>query len=136
MPIVAVLRDQLVELKAASDGHEVVFGSIHGQPFTPSNIRKRAAAAWAAENAKRAEREPPPLRPIGLHECRHTFVSLMHDAGLSLERIGDYAGHSSTYMTDRCRHLLAGHEDETRRLVDAYLARADIASRIGQVGRP
>jgi integrase len=133
VPIVAVLRDQLAELKAGGDQGEFVFGSIHGQPFTPSNVRRRAAAAWAAENAKRTERKHELLVPIGLHECRHTFVSLMHDAGLSLERIGDYAGHSSSYMTDRYRHLLDGHEDETRRLVDAYLARADTAARVEQL---
>jgi integrase len=133
VPIVAVLRDYLAELKAATDGREFVFASKHGQPFTPSNIRRRAAAAWDAENIKRAERKQSPLVPIGLHECRHTFVSLMADAGLSLERIGDYVGHSSTYMVDRYRHLLAGHEDETRRLVDAYLARADTGARVKQL---
>jgi hypothetical protein len=36
----------------------------------------------------------------------------MHDAGFSLERIGDYVGHSSAYMTDAYRHLLEGHEAE------------------------
>ena len=56
------------------------------------------------------------LEPIGLHECRHTFVSLMFDAGLSLERIGDYVGHLSAYMTDCYRHLLDGHEGGRRRL--------------------
>jgi integrase len=129
VPLVAVLRDELTELKAAGSGGEFVFGSKHGQPFTPSNIRKRSASAWAAENARRAKRKRKPLAPIGLHECRHTFVSLMHDAGLSLERIGDYVGHSSAYMTDRYRHLLEGHEAEAARLLDDYLARADAGRR-------
>ena len=35
------------------------------------------------------------LATVGLHELRHTYVSLMHDAGFSLERVGDYVGHSS-----------------------------------------
>jgi hypothetical protein len=26
-------------------------------------------------------------------DLRHSYVSLMHDAGFSLERIGDYVGH-------------------------------------------
>jgi integrase len=43
------------------------------------------------------------LVPIGLHECRHTFDSLMHAAGTSLETIADLVGHSGTYMTDRYR---------------------------------
>jgi hypothetical protein len=52
----------------------------------------------------------------------------MFDAGLSLERIGDYVGHSSTYVTDRYRHLLDGHEAEAARLLDDYLERANGAS--------
>jgi integrase len=136
VPIVALLRDHLDEAKARTrrGGGDFVFGLQAGRPFTPSYIRKRAAAAWAAENEKRAKKELALLQPIGLHECRHTFVSLLHDAGLSLERIGDYVGHSSSYMTDRYRHLLAGHEQETARLFDEYLARADTKGRVEQLG--
>jgi hypothetical protein len=36
-------------------------------------------------------------------------------------------------MTDRYRHLLAGHEQQAARLSDDYLARADTVSRIGQL---
>jgi hypothetical protein len=50
------------------------------------------------------------LRPIGLHELRQSYVSLCTTrAGFSHERIGDYCGHSSAYMTDRYRHLPDGH---------------------------
>jgi integrase len=138
VPIVAVLRDLLAEHKASQDGREggYVFGSIHGEPFTPSNVRRRATAAWRAANLERVSAKRTPLEPIGLHECRHTYVSLMHDAGLNLERIGDYVGHSSAYMTDRYRHLLDGHEAEAARLLDAYLARADSAARIDQLDGP
>ena len=62
------------------------------------------------------------LTPIGFHECRHSYVSLMHDAGFTLERIGDYVGHSSTYMTDRYRHLIEGHEAEAASMFEEYLA--------------
>ena len=54
----------------------------------------------------------------------------MADAGLPLERIGDYVGHSSVYMVDRYRHLLEGHEAEAVRMLDEYLARADTEARI------
>jgi integrase len=143
VPVTALLRDYLTDQKVRTEGeprHFVFPGKANDHPFTPSHIRKRAAKAWEAANAKRAkdaaehgQPAPDPLVPIGLHECRHTFVSLMHDAGLSLERIGDYVGHSSTYMTDRYRHLLEGHEDEARRLMDEYLARADTRGRIEQL---
>jgi hypothetical protein len=36
----------------------------------------------------------------------------MHSAGVPLERIGDYVGHSSTYMTDRYRHLIEGQREQ------------------------
>jgi integrase len=130
VPIPGVLRRYLIEhkMRTGRDGEDLVFGSAADRPFTPSAIRKRALKAWAARNAeevKRAEeegREPQLLQPIGLHECRHTYVSLMHDAGFSLERIGDYVGHSSAYMTDAYRHLLDGHEAEAATRLDEYLA--------------
>jgi integrase len=127
VPITAPLRACLTDARASSgrDGSDLVFGSSADRPFTPSHIRKRAAQAWAAANALRRDQGLETLRPIVLHECRHTAVSLMADAGLSLERIGDYVGHSSAWMTDRYRHLLAGHEAEAARILDEYFARAD-----------
>ena len=133
VPITGALRDYLTAHKVLTGraGPDFVFGSQADRPFTPSHIRKYASLAWDAANADREEQGLEPLNPIGLHECRHTFVTLMFDAGLSLERIGDYVGHSSTYMTDRYRHLLEGHEAEAALLLDAYLARADTRRRAG-----
>jgi integrase len=108
---------------------ELVFGRSASEPFTPTHVHAKARKAWAAENKRRSEEaaekgtKPELLEPIGLHEARHTYLLLMHDAGLSLERIGDYVGHSSKYMTDRYRHLLDGHEAEAARAFDDYLAR-------------
>ncbi len=128
VPVVAALRLLLLEHKARTGrrGSELVFGRTGAEPFTPTHVRKRALGAWAAAavGAFLTGRPlPVEVEPIGLHECRHTFVSLMHDAGLPLERIGDYVGHSSAYMTDRYRHLLDGHEQEAAGVLDAYLAR-------------
>jgi integrase len=141
VPLSALLRDYLVEHKARTgrDGSALVFGRTPADPFTPTHIRDRALSAWANENERRTEEaeeqgtKPTLLVAIGLHEARHTFVSLMHNAGLSLERIGDYVGHASTYMTDRYRHLLEGHEAEAARLLDEYLARADTRGRLEQL---
>lgn len=135
LPIMAILRDHLTELKATTgrDGHDFVFGPSADRPFLPSNINGRAAQAWAAENVKRARRKEKPLKPISLHECRHSCVSLMVDAGEDLPTIGKFVGHSAVAMTDRYSHLIAGREDETRLKMDAYFARADTASRIAQV---
>ncbi|MGH2695226.1 MAG: hypothetical protein ACRDJJ_10505 [Actinomycetota bacterium] len=59
----------------------------------------------------------------------------MYEAGVPLEKIGDYVGHSSTYMTDRYRHLLPGHGAEAAAMLDAYLERADTAARVAQLAR-
>jgi len=110
-----------------------VFGAARDRPFTPSHIRRRAAKAWEAENKERSKKKVSPLAPIGLHECRHTFVSMMAAAGVPLERIGDYVGHSSLWMVDRYRHLVAGQREEDMRRFGEYLARADSRGRIEQL---
>jgi integrase len=125
VPIPASLRRRLLEhkLRSGRDGEDFVFGRSASAPFTPTHVRKRALGAWAAQNAKRGEEERPQLEPIGLHELQHSYVSLMHDAGFSLERIGDYVGHSSAYMTDAYRHLLECHEAEAAERFEDYLAK-------------
>ena len=126
VPIPASLRLHLLEqkMRTGRDGADLVFGAASDRPFTPTHIRKLALVAWERANVERREEGLPELRPICLHELRHSYVSLMHDAGFSLERIGDYIGHSSTYMTDRYRHLLEGHEAEAAERFEDYLARA------------
>ncbi|MEP6909978.1 MAG: tyrosine-type recombinase/integrase [Actinomycetota bacterium] len=126
MPIPASLRRHLLEqkIRTGRDGEDLVFGRKHDRPFTPTHIRKKALAAWTQANVERGEEELPELRPIGLHELRHSYVSLMHEAGFSLERIGAYVGHSSAYMTDAHRHLLEGHEAQAAEHFEEYLSRA------------
>jgi len=111
----------------------------NSDPFTPTNVARKAARAWRDENARRTkdaeERlvEPRLLTPIGLHECRHTFVSLCVDAGMTLDQIAPYVGHSNSYMTARYAHLITGHEARTAALLDAYMERADTGSRLAQL---
>lgn len=129
VPIVAPLRRVLLEHKAATGRRDadLVFGRTPTEPFTPTNVRKRALAAWAAASVGtflRGQRPAVELVPIGLHELRHSYVSMLHAAGFSLEEIGDYIGHTSAYMTDRYRHLLAGHEQRAAERFEQYLAAA------------
>src|SRR5262249_35412172 len=145
VPLPSILRPFLVAHieRTGRSGHDFVFGSTSSHPFTPKNVRRKALAAWKRENEKRTEQnkqrkteglpERSLLVPITLHEARHTYVTLMHAAGLSLEEIGDYVGHSSAYMTDRYRHLIEGREAEAAKAFDAYLARASTAQRLEQI---
>jgi integrase len=62
------------------------------------------------------------LEPIGLHECRHTFASLMIAAGVNAKALSTYMGHSSITITlDRYGHLFPGNEDQAAARLDTYL---------------
>lgn len=136
VPLLGVLRDHLDEhkLRVPNEPTNFVFpGARNGGAFTPSQVRRAAAAAWTKANKKRDEEEKPLLVPIALHECRHTCVSIFAAGGIPLERIGDYVGHSSSYMTDHYRHLIEGQREADRRQLDDYLARSDTAARIAAI---
>jgi len=76
-------------------------------------------------NLKRTEVELEPIARIGLHECRHTFASLMIAAGVNAKALSTYMGHSSITITlDRYGHLMPGSEKDAAELLEAYLAGA------------
>lgn len=125
VPIVAALRDLLVEHKLVTQRNGgLVFGSNTTRPFTPTAVRKRALTAWRHVG----------LDPIGLHECRHTFASILIAAGVNAKAITTYLGHASIQTTfDLYGHLMPGNEEEAVALVDAYLERADTGHRLAQM---
>ena len=116
VPVGAALRLLLLEHKARTGrrGDSLVFGKTATEPFIPWTVDAHASKAWKAARLTR----------YTLHEARHTFVTLMFYAGCSLEEIGDYVGHSSTYMTERYRHLLEGQRERAAERLDAFLAGA------------
>jgi integrase len=70
---------------------------------------------------------------IGLRECRHTFASLMIDAGCNAKALSEYMGQSSITITlDRYGHLIDCPGKANADLLDAYLERADSSKRIEQ----
>jgi len=127
VPIVGALRDVLVDHKARERRDAgLVFGSTAETPFQPSNVWRRAQTAWKQAG----------LKPIGLHEARHTFASVLIAAGVNAKAITTYMGHASIQTTyDLYGKLMPGSESEATALVDAYLARANTLSRIGQLDR-
>ena len=138
VPIPAVLRDYLVERRMQL-GRErgLFFGRTAELPFNPTTITNRAARAWAvAAVGAFLMRRPLPVEigAIGLHECRHTFASLMIAAGVNIKAVSTFMGHASIQITlDRYGHLLPGSEDEAAGLLDAYLERANTQARLAQV---
>ena len=94
----------------------LAFGRTAQDPFVPSTVRTRARAAWKAAG----------LEPITLHECRHTFASLMIAAGENPKAIQTFMGHATIQMTfDRYGHLM------TTRLVAGSMVHWSAISRGG-----
>jgi integrase len=66
-----------------------------------------------------AQRSSP---PDPLHECRHTFASLMIAAGVNAKALFPFMGHANISITlDRYGHLMPGTEAEAASLLDTYL---------------
>lgn len=118
VPVVAVLRDYLDEhlLRTVRSGRDLVFGRTPSDAFVPSTVRNRANRAWGITG----------LKPVMLHECRHTAASILIDAGINNPKaIMEFMGHSTITETyDRYGHLMPGNRDEVRTRVDLYLERS------------
>jgi integrase len=128
VPILGVLRDHL-EAFGLPAGSDLAFGRDRSSPFSPEVLGERSKRAWEAANDRKQEaaegegRDPDLLRPITLHECRHTFASLLIDAGVNPKAIQEFMGHATIEETfSRYGHLMPGARNQARELVDAYLS--------------
>jgi len=113
VPIASALREYLIAHRLRSGRPEgLVFGRTATTPFDSWRVKARADKAWKAAG----------LTPIGMHESRHTFASLMIAAGVNPKALATYMGHASVTITlDRYGHLMPGNESEAAALLDAYL---------------
>lgn len=128
VPIIGVLREFLVEVHKSATGDALLFGRTPTRPFDPKTINDRAKRSWAKANeaetllAACEDRELDLLRPITLHECRHTFASLLIDAGVNPKAIQEFMGHATIEETfSRYGHLMPGARNQARVLLDAYM---------------
>jgi integrase len=116
-----VLRDYLAEHRAVSAERlaasaALVFGRTAAQAFEPSTVRRRALAAWTRGGLD--------LKPITLHEARHTYASLMIAAGVNAHALKTFMGHASITVTiDLYGHMLPGGEEEAAGLLNDFLDR-------------
>jgi integrase len=61
----------------------------------------------------------PETRQNGMHVLRHTYASVLLDAGESIKALAAYLGHADPGFTLRIyTHLLPSSEDRTRRAID------------------
>jgi integrase len=123
VPIASVLREHLIAHKLRSGRSAgLVFPGSLGGPFGSGATQKRADKAWAG------------LARLTLHDCRHTFASLMIAAGVNAKALSTYMGHKSITTTlDRYGHLMPGNEEQAAGLLDDYLA-AETGARTGAQG--
>ena len=63
--------------------------------------------------------------------CRHTFASLLIDAGVNPKAIQEFMGHATIEETfSRYGHLMPGTRNQARELVDAYMTSAMTSARV------
>lgn len=104
-----------------------MFGEDAATPFNANTVHDRARRAWKLAREREDEEDVIPederVRPIGLYDCRHTAVSRMLDAEISIDKVSKMMGHTSITITIyRYGHLLPVGEAEAAALVDAYHA--------------
>lgn len=115
VPIPGELRAVLAahRLKSVHTSAESLAFGTGSVPFCRPAIYKRARRDWTAAK----------LRHIALHECRHSYASMMIAAGVNAKTLQTYMGHASITQTmDRYGHLFPGAEHEAAALLDALLA--------------
>jgi integrase len=134
VPIPTLLRAHLAERLLRLEWREgLIFGVSAASPFAQKTIEQRAHQAWGWIRVRKQRREgwsrgDGAFDWITMHDCRHTFASLMIAAGVNAKALSTYMGHANISITlDRYGHLMPGNEDEAATLLDAYLARASEA---------
>ncbi len=90
-------------------------GKVVDRSVMSGKIAARVTAAWDAAGLNR----------ITLHECRHTYASLLMAAGYTIKELMEFMGHADLQMVNRYVKLLPqpGEDDAADRL-NAYLRRA------------
>jgi integrase len=115
VPMASVLRQYLAQAKLSRvDRTGLIFSKDGEHVFDDRKVALQAQACWQKHK----------LEQVTLHECRHTFASLMIRAGVNVKALATYMGHASITITlDRYGHLMPGNEEEAAALLDAFLER-------------
>ncbi|MFL5910101.1 MAG: tyrosine-type recombinase/integrase [Gaiellaceae bacterium] len=119
VPMPKRLRSELLAHRLRLGRTEgLAFGRTPTEAFRLEVPARRAARTWKDAG----------LTPIGMHECRHTYASLMIAAGVSsgqgvnMKALSVFMGHASIQITyDRYGHLLPGAEQDAADMLDRLL---------------
>ena len=115
VPLLERLLEELRLVRRSPNPDDLVFGTGTDKPFSGPIVLNRAKKLWTSVG----------MQSMGLHECRHTYASVMIAAGVNLKALQTFMGHASITITmDRYGHLLPGSENVAAGLANAYLAKA------------
>src|SRR6185312_3973914 len=136
IPIAAPLKPIL---KAARDRQRGSRKPVCSRSVMAGKLAEAAHKAWGwkrrpPENGKPCKKGEPgewipavkqPLEAIGLHECRHTYASLLVAAHYTLKEVMEYMGHADLTTTSRyVKRLPQPNEANPAERLNAYLAAA------------
>lgn len=111
VPIIETLKPYLLDQQRRTEGG-LVFPGEEAEHICATSLVRRSTKTWVEKK----------LTPIGLHECRHTFVSVCIAAGIDIKTISEWAGHGSVAFTlDRYGHLLPGSMAQNAAKLDAFV---------------
>ena len=89
---------------------DLVFNGNNGKPIRPNTL----TYAWAALVTKSG------LKPIRLHDARHTFASLFLELGVHPKIVQEMLGHSTISMTlDTYSHVTPGLQEAAAKTFDS-----------------
>jgi integrase len=126
------LRDYLATHKAGSrfgQADDLVFPTREGRLQNSNNVRNRTLRGAIERANERLAKKRLPLIPAKLktHELRHTFASLLFEAGATVPYVMDQLGHADPKVTlSIYTHVLGRKPDHGKRL-DALVRGADWA---------
>lgn len=93
VPIPAALRPTIARRVKGRGRNDLVFTGPNGGRMSTSNVRR--AVAW---ETLRSLLDRPDLR---IHDLRHTFATLLLDAGVAVNDVKEVLGHSSIQVTEK-----------------------------------
>ncbi len=113
-PMNSLLKKELGSIRNRSKG-SFIFSDMEDRPIDPSNFRNRN---WRKDLINAG------IRPMRIHDCRHTYASLFVMNGGKLYDLKTVLGHADMKTTEKYAHLsnehLAGVKDIIKPRIENY----------------
>ncbi|WP_336854422.1 site-specific integrase [Sinomonas albida] len=121
VPIIGALRPHVIEAIKGKGPDELLFAGPDGGRLTARNLRR--AVDW---EKVRDTLGRPDMR---VHDLRHTFATILFDAGASAPDVQAVLGHSSLQVTERYSRAREGVARRAGSVLDAALNGTNMAQK-------